>query len=248
MPRKYPRRKSGCSRFLFVLSLLMVLGTAAVGLYPYMDSRHRVVIDPGHGGYDVGAVGIAEETVLTEETAEALFALLQADERFLVHLTREKGEAASLRERCQAAAKFRADLLLSIHGNSAEDTSAAGFECYPAPPGRKHHTESLRFAEAVTARMEEAGAFLRGENGIRYAYYDEQGTKFFTESSDTVPRTESSFAVVDSSGCAAVLVEQCFVTNAADMGMFGDEDGCVAAAEAYYLAILDHFGEDIMSK
>ena len=138
--------------------------------------------------------------------------------------------------------------MLSIHGNAAEDPSASGFECCPAPPGRTHHAESLRFAALLAARMADAGASLRGENGIRYAYYAADGSKFFAESSDLTLRTESSLAVVDSSGCPAVLAEQCFVTNAADVDRFGDEDGCARAAEAYYLAILDYFGEEFLSE
>ena len=43
---------------------------------------------------------------------------------------------------------------------------------------------------------------------------------------------------------AAVLVEQCFVTNAADVEAFGTEEGCQKAAEAYYRAILRYLGLD----
>lgn len=241
------RRKSGCGRVIYFLSAALILFTALLTVLPLLDDRHRVVIDPGHGGYDVGAVGIIEETRMTEQTALLLYGMLEADERFSVRLTRKEGEAASLSDRCRAAKTHRAHLMLSIHGNSAEDTSASGFECYPAPPGRSHHADSLRFAGLLTARMKETGASLRGENGIRYAYYDENGKKAFTESSDTSIRTESSFAVVDSSGCPSVLAEQCFITCAADVDAFGDEDGCAEAAKAYYLAILDYFGEEIIS-
>lgn len=241
------RRKPGCSKFLFLLSALFLLFTAALTVLPRLDSRHRIVIDPGHGGYDVGAVGLIEETALTETTAGKLAALLEEDGRFRVFLTRELGSSATLADRCRTARRHRADLMLSIHGNAAEDPSASGFECYPAPPGRPHHAESLRFASLLTARMAEAGASLRGENGIRYAYFDEAGVRSFTESSDLTLRAESSFAVVDSSGCPSVLAEQCFITNAADIAAFGDEDGCAKAATAYYLAILDHFGQEPLS-
>ena len=37
--------------------------------------------------------------------------------------------------------------------------------------------------------------------------------------------------------CPAVLVEQCFITNAADVEKFGTEEGCKTAAAAYYRAI-----------
>jgi len=236
-------RKSGCSRIIFWLSFFLVFGTACLTAFPLLDSRYSIIIDPGHGGYDAGAVGIIEEADMTESTAQLLAEMLQKDGRFRVFLTREKDESASLTERCAAARKHHADLLLSIHGNWAEDPSVEGFECFPAPPGRKHYENSLRFAGLLAEQMAESGGSLRGENGIRYAYYTEDGTKFFAEYSDTQIRTESSFAVVDSSGCPAVLAEQCFVTSTADVDAFGDDDGCAKAAEAYYLAILDYFGE-----
>lgn len=248
MTGKTRRKRRGCGKFLLVLSTLILLGTTIITVLPLLDDRHRVVIDPGHGGYDAGAVGIIEESVMTEETAVLLTEMLQSDGRFRVWLTREKGSSASLSDRCRTAKAHRADLMLSIHGNSAEDPSASGFECYPAPPGRTYHTESRRLAELISARIAEAGASLRGDHGIRYAYYAEDGTKFFTDGSDDTIRSESSFAVVDSAGCPSVLAEQCFVTNEADTAAFGDDDGCTLAAKAYYLAILDYFGENELSK
>ena len=237
------RRKSGCSRIIFLLSLILVLGTAVLTVLPALDKRHRIVIDPGHGGYDVGAVGVIEEAVMTEITARLLYEMLSEDDRFYVRLTRGENASASLSERCETARKHKADLMLSVHGNSTDDLTVSGFECYPAPPGRKHHDESLRFAGLITEEMAVSGAFLRGDGGIRYAYYSEDGSKFFTERSDTQVRSESSFAVVERAGCPAVLVEQCFVTNADDVDAFGDEDGCRRAAEVYYRAILNYFGE-----
>ena len=72
--------------------------------------------------------------------------------------------------------------------------------------------------------------------------------EYIADGSDDTIRSESSFAVVDSAGCPSVLAEQCFVTNEADTAAFGDDDGCTLAAKAYYLAILDYFGENELSK
>lgn len=224
-------------------ALALVMITVAFALAPLLDQRHRVVVDPGHGGTDTGAPGIVQEAEMTERTAEILTALLKEDGRFKVWHTRRAGDSATLSERCKTALVHRADLLLSIHGNSAEDAGAAGFECYPAPPGRTHHEQSVQFALLLASRMEEAGAFLRGSSGLRYAYYLEDGQKELVDAGDSTIRQEPSFAMVESSGCPAVLAEQCFVTNARDVDQFGDEDGCQLAARQYYLAILDYFGE-----
>lgn len=243
MARRQKGRK-GCGRFLLGISLVLVAVTAVITLGPLLDQRHRVVIDPGHGGGDPGAPGVVQESLMTEQTAALLAALLETDGRFRVWTTRDEGSSASLADRCRTARVHRAELMLSIHGNSAEDASASGFECYPAPPGRQHHEKSLRFASLLAAQMEEAGASLRGVGGIRYAYYDEEGNKELVDASDETVREEPSFAVVDSAGCPSVLAEQCFVTNPSDVALFGDEAGCARAAMQYYRAILRYFGEE----
>lgn len=235
--------KRGCSAFFLTCSLILLAAAAVIAVRPLLDTRHRVVLDPGHGGADGGASGVVQEAEMTEQTAFLLAELLQEDGRFRVWVTRDRGDGASLAERCRMAVLHRAELMLSVHGNSAEDASASGFECYPAPPGREHHEESLRFAELLAERMKEAGAGLRGTEGIRYAYYLSDGTKQLVDGSDDRIREEESFAVVEHAGCPSVLAEQCFVTNPEDVRQFGSEEGCARTAKQYYLAILDFFGE-----
>ena len=94
--------------------------------------------------------------------------------------------------------------------------------------------------------MSAAGAEVRGENGITYAYYFSDGSggyeKVIRESSGRTVYSEKSFGVLEGAGCPAVLAEQCFVTNAADAEAFGSEAGCHLAAERYYRAICRYFG------
>ena len=49
--------------------------------------------------------------------------------------------------------------------------SSNGFECYPAPPGRTYHEESLRFARLIVDAIQDVGITVRGIDGIRFAYY-----------------------------------------------------------------------------
>ncbi len=200
-----------------------------------------VVLDAGHGGGDVGAEGIIRETELNEPTVARLYGLLAADERFAPVLTREAGEGATLKERVNVAKKNKASLFLSVHGNSSDMAEANGFECFPAPPGRTWHEESLRFASLLAGEMGSAGASLRGEGGVRYAYYDESDSKYFVEVSDEEVRKDETFGVLERSGCPAVLVEQCFITNEGDLSAFGGDAGCQRAAECYYRAICSYF-------
>lgn len=205
---------------------------------------YTVAVDAGHGGSDTGAVGVLQESDMTAETAELLTQLLAADPHFRPVATRTDYTAtATPAERSTAANRAHPDLLLSIHGNSnGNSADTAGFECYPVTPGRREHDDSMRFAALLVGRMQEAGAAIRGTNGIRYAYYGENDQKTIVDSADDTKRSETTFTILERSRCPAVLAEQCFVTSAADVDAFGDDDGCARAAECYYLAICDYFG------
>lgn len=206
--------------------------------------RFVVVIDPGHGGRDGGAEGLGlDEAEMTWRTAQELLALLEADGRFAPLLTKAEDETLHVDERAAVANEAGAALFLSIHGNSdAASSRSHGFECYPTPPGRAHHEESLRFAELVAEAFGDAGARLRGEGGVRYLYYEHNSKKAIYEASDTSVHSDPSFGVLEGANCPAVLAEQCFVTSPDDLGSFGDEDGCKISAACYYQAICAWFG------
>ncbi len=90
----------------------------------------RVVIDPGHGGYDPGArSGDLVEAALVLDVAERLESKLVA-EGIEVVLTRRGDVYVPLRARTELANRVEADLFLSIHANAAEDPEARGIETY----------------------------------------------------------------------------------------------------------------------
>ena len=208
------------------------------------DPPYRVMVDAGHGGADPGARGVVEEKNLTAATASALMELLEKDPNYIPLQTRENyGETATPAQRAAKAREMVPQLLLSIHGNSAANGStASGFECYPAVPGRTWHNESFYFAQLLAGKMKAAGAALRGRGGVRYIYYLENDQKQLVESTHTEVREERSFTILEDSNCPAVLAEQCFVTNEADVARFGSEEGCKKAARIYYEAICEYFG------
>ena len=90
----------------------------------------RVVIDPGHGGYDPGArSGELTESALVLDVAERLESkLLEAG--IEVVLTRRGDVYMPLRARTELANRVEADLFLSIHANAAEDPQLRGIETY----------------------------------------------------------------------------------------------------------------------
>lgn len=92
----------------------------------------RIVVDPGHGGHDPGAVGpsgIQEKDVVLAiglKLKEMLTDELGVD----VVMTRSTDVFIPLEERTAIANKVGADLFLSVHANAAPNRSAAGIETY----------------------------------------------------------------------------------------------------------------------
>ena len=210
------------------------------------DPPYRVAIDAGHGGSDPGARGVVDEKQVTAATAAALLQWLEQDSNYIPLQTRESFDAtATPAQRAAAASAQSPQLLLSIHGNSAANGStASGFECYPAVPGRTWHQESFYFARLLAGGMQSLGARLRGRGGVRYIYYLENDQKQLVENTYTQVRPERSFTLLEDVDCPAVLAEQCFVTNAEDVERFGSEEGCKTVARIYYEAICAYFGTE----
>lgn len=90
-----------------------------------------VILDPGHGGVDHGAVRSEQrESDITLAVAKKVFVLLKKDKRLVPVLTREGNQFVSLNERAKIAKAKKADLFLSIHVNSSPDAKARGAEFY----------------------------------------------------------------------------------------------------------------------
>ncbi|MBN2298318.1 MAG: N-acetylmuramoyl-L-alanine amidase [Deltaproteobacteria bacterium] len=91
----------------------------------------RIVIDPGHGGKDPGALspsGIKEKDITL--TIGKLLAKRLRQEGFEVYLTRETDKFLTLEERTTFANRKKADLFISLHVNSNVDRSVRGIETY----------------------------------------------------------------------------------------------------------------------
>ncbi len=94
-------------------------------------SIERVVLDPGHGGNDPGAIGTAgvKEKDVTLDIAARVAPILMK-EGLKVILTREDDRYVTLEERTAKANALLADLFVSIHCNAAENHVRHGIETY----------------------------------------------------------------------------------------------------------------------
>ncbi len=91
----------------------------------------RIVIDPGHGGHDVGALGDGiKEAELVLDVALRLEKLLKGEAGVDVVMTRRTDQFIELEERTRIANRQNADLFLSIHANSSRRKTAQGVETF----------------------------------------------------------------------------------------------------------------------
>ncbi len=97
-----------------------------------LSSRKRIVIDPGHGGHDPGAVGpngLCEKDVVLDIGLK-LRKILAEDPDIEVCMTRDRDVFIPLVERTAIANSKNADLFVSIHANSSPKRGSKGIETY----------------------------------------------------------------------------------------------------------------------
>jgi N-acetylmuramoyl-L-alanine amidase len=97
-----------------------------------VPTRRVVVLDPGHGGHDPGAVGkkgLQEKDVVLD-VALKIKEILSKEPHIEVVLTRERDVFIRLEERSLIALQKEADLFVSIHANASPNRAARGIETY----------------------------------------------------------------------------------------------------------------------
>ncbi len=94
------------------------------------NRKMRIVVDPGHGGKDPGAVrGKYREKDWNLAVGKELARLLEKG-GFEVKITRSTDVFIALSERSRIANNFKADLFVSVHVNSTKNSQANGFQVY----------------------------------------------------------------------------------------------------------------------
>lgn len=113
------------SWILAALAFLLALPASA-------EARFRVVLDPGHGGQAMGALGAygVYEKNVTLAIAKRVGRLLEAVPGFTVFYTRNDDVYVDLKDRSAMANDLEADLFVSIHCNASEATEAHGIETF----------------------------------------------------------------------------------------------------------------------
>ena len=95
-----------------------------------------LMIDPGHGGHDPGAIGHTgtHEKDITLDIARRMADALSGQPGITAKLTRDEDVFLPLEERVRVGREARADLFLSVHADSAPNSSARGLSVYTLSP------------------------------------------------------------------------------------------------------------------
>lgn len=158
-----PLRIPAISLVLLMIAVLSV-SLGAGGDAPVLPYRHLVVIDPGHGGKDPGAIGIGglEEKKITLPIAQMVYIKSLDDPQLRVVLTRRDDEYIYPADRILAANRLGADLYVSIHANAFRSESVSGVETL-VHETRSVSSASYRLAEMLQQHVVSAtGAVDRG--------------------------------------------------------------------------------------
>lgn len=122
------------SLYTYISIVFILLFAFATPFVAEAKNKFTVVIDPGHGGGDIGTPHRKckqDEKVIALNVALKLGKLIEQNNPDIkVVYTRKKDIYPSLPDRTQIAKNAKGDLFISIHVNAAPDASARGFETY----------------------------------------------------------------------------------------------------------------------
>jgi len=171
----------------------------------------KIVIDPGHGGDDSGAVSTLKnlcEKDLNLELAKRIGDNLR-HQGLKVYYTRDRDKTLALSERSAIARKKKADLFVSIHANKASNTNACGVETFVLTPSGYHGT-----AQGSPPRGWQIGNINDYNNNLLGYCIQKELTKEPLNVDRGLKR--QSFFVLRETHCPAVLIETGFLSNTDD--------------------------------
>jgi len=194
-----------------------------------------VMIDPGHGGIDPGAInGKATEARLVLAMARELRETLRREGGFEVHLTRDSDTFVSLEARVELAHAAKADVFISLHADALAEGQASGATVYTlaeeasdaasAALAERHDRDDLLAGlDLSDADDQVAGVLLdlaRLDNTPRsraLAQYLVAGIRNAVGRVHKRPLLQADFSVLKAADIPSVLVEVGFLSNNDDL-------------------------------
>lgn len=225
--------------------------------YPVDTSFKTIVIDPGHGGKDPGAIGytgkIYEKDVVLE-VAKLVREIIERNLDVDVFLTREDDRFIPLQERTRFANFHQANLFISLHCNASPRSSAEGIEVYFLSAARTDEARAVELMEnSVVEKYEGGKEAVKMYDDLSFILMDMAQTEQLKESSylalklqaNLVKETgavdrgvkQAGFYVLRGAFMPSVLVELGFISNPREERRLIQKDHKKKLATAIYEGI-----------
>ena len=224
------------------------------------NRKKLIVIDPGHGGVDPGAIGLSGiyEKTITLAAAKQLKSRLEATGRYRVQLTRERDLSLELAERREIARNAAADLFISLHADSIANKDVRGLSVYTLSE-KASDREAEQLAEQENSADNIIGVDLTRESQeVRHILVDlaqRESMNLATKLADrligelkretTLLRNGhrfARFAVLKSPDVPSVLIEMGYLSNRQDEAALKTETYRGKLMAAVVRGVDTHFG------
>ena len=214
-----------------------------------------IVLDPGHGGKDPGAIGVTgiQEKTITLDISKRLGKLLQQESNLNVIYTREEDVFIPLWKRTEIANSSKGKIFISIHANtSPKKSNVKGFETYLLRPGRTDDAIDVALRENAVIDLEENKFEYEEENLIlatmaQSAHMQESEflAKFIQDELDNSLTTnnrgikQAGFHVLVGASMPNVLIEIGFISNYEEAKLLSKSKYRQTIAKAIFNAIIN---------
>jgi N-acetylmuramoyl-L-alanine amidase len=230
----------------------LVLCVALALCPPAFAQQRTIILDPGHGGLDVGAKGKfgAFEKDVALAISLKLKALIEANLAYRVVLTRDKDIDVSLENRAALANNNDAALFISIHANGSYRKKARGSETFfLSLNSTDEESRKLAYQENTASGVDKR-IVEDDKDLVKMILWDMAQAGYIKQSSrlaELIQRElnallgtenrgikQADFSVLRGVACPAVLVEAAFISNPEEEQSLTDDAFQAKVAEAVY--------------
>lgn len=232
--------------------------TPVINIHSSTARLVNIVIDPGHGGKDSGAVGAnrLQEKVVVLAISQCLVALLNQQPGIHAQLTRTGDYFISLRERLRLARAYHADFFMAIHADAFNNDTATGASVF-ALSQHGATSEAARWLAERENISEFAGVpFKTTDYQLKSVLLDMSQTATIQDSLalgknilrklttitplHTNRVEQAGFMVLKSPDIPSVLIETGFISNAKEASLLGNPDYQVKMANILMKGIVSY--------
>ena len=229
-------------------------------------ARKVLILDPGHGGHDPGAVGkrgLQEKDVVLDIALKVREILLK-DENIEIVLTRDKDVFIPLPERSLVALQHKADLFVSIHANASPNRGARGIETYLQNwtneeeairvAARENYISEKRMKEKMAQyKNDDVGKILtdlnrdyKRDESIALAHYVQNSlysnvAKVHAKTMNLGVKQAMFFVLMGASMPPSILAEVSFISNPTEEKLLSNDTYRRLIAESIAAGILIYF-------